>query len=228
MAKLKILVIEDEEDILELETFNLTKEGYQALGVTSGEDGLRAVRVDAPDLIVLDLMLPGISGMDVCRVLKQDDLTRNIPIIMVTAKGEESDIISGLELGADDYLTKPFSPRVLLARVRTVLRRRVEAPQDEESALTIHNITIHPGRREVIIDGKRTELTFTEFNLLHLLARRRGWVFTRYQIVDAVRGEDSAVTERSVDVHIVGLRKKLGTAGENIETVRGVGYRFKE
>ncbi|MEI7833279.1 MAG: response regulator transcription factor, partial [bacterium] len=158
----------------------------------------------------------------------QDDLTRNIPIIMVTAKGEESDIISGLELGADDYLTKPFSPRVLLARVRTVLRRRVEAPQDEESALTIHNITIHPGRREVIIDGKRTELTFTEFNLLHLLARRRGWVFTRYQIVDAVRGEDSAVTERSVDVHIVGLRKKLGTAGENIETVRGVGYRFKE
>ncbi len=228
MAKQKILVIEDEEDILELETFNLTKDGYQALGVTSGEDGLRAVRVDAPDLIVLDLMLPGISGMDVCRVLKQDDVTRNIPIIMVTAKGEESDIISGLELGADDYLTKPFSPRVLLARVRTVLRRRIEAPQDEESALTIHNITIHPGRREVTVDGVRTELTYTEFNLLHLLVRRRGWVFTRYQIVDAVRGEDSAVTERSVDVHIVGLRKKLGSAGENIETVRGVGYRFKE
>ncbi len=228
MAKFKILVIEDEEDILELETFNLTKEGYQALGVTTGEEGLRAVRADAPDLIVLDLMLPGISGMDVCRVLKQDEGTRNIPIIMVTAKGEESDIISGLELGADDYLTKPFSPRVLLARVRTVLRRRVETPADEDSAVNVHNITIHPGRREVTVDGKRTELTFSEFNLLHLLARRRGWVFTRYQIVDAVRGEDCAVTERSVDVHIVGLRKKLGTAGQYIETVRGVGYRFKE
>lgn len=228
MAKFKILVIEDEEDILELETFNLTKEGYQALGVTTGEEGLRSVRVDAPDLIVLDLMLPGISGMDVCRVLKQDEGTRNIPIIMVTAKGEESDIISGLELGADDYLTKPFSPRVLLARVRTVLRRRVETFADEESAVSVHNITIHPGRREVTVDGKRAELTFSEFNLLHLLARRRGWVFTRYQIVDAVRGEDCAVTERSVDVHIVGLRKKLGNAGQYIETVRGVGYRFKE
>jgi two-component system phosphate regulon response regulator PhoB len=147
---------------------------------------------------------------------------------MLTAKGEESDIVTGLELGADDYIIKPFSPRVLLARIRAVLRRREVKPVDESATINIHNLVIHPGRHEVLVDGKRVDLTATEFRLLHLLARRPGWVFTRYQIVDALHGEDYPVTDRSVDVQCVGLRKKLGSAGEFIETVRGVGYRFKE
>jgi two-component system phosphate regulon response regulator PhoB len=168
------------------------------------------------------------DGLEVARRLKKDEVTKDIPVIMVTARGEEADIVTGLEVGAEDYITKPFSRKVLIARVRAVLRRRASAPADEQEALSIHDLTIHPGRREVRVKGKPVSLTFTEFGILNFLARRPGWVFTRSQIVDAVRGDEYFVTDRAVDVQIVGLRKKLGSAAKAIETVRGVGYRFKE
>jgi two-component system phosphate regulon response regulator PhoB len=173
-------------------------------------------------------MLPGIDGLEVTRKLKDNTKTRNIPIVMLTAKGEESDIVTGLELGADDYVTKPFSPKILIARVRAVIRRRANVPVEDSSVIHIHQLEIHTGRRSVKADGQPVELTCTEFQVLYILARRPGWVFTRAQIVDAVRGEDYPVTDRSVDVQIVGLRKKLGIYGKYTETVRGVGYRFKE
>jgi two-component system alkaline phosphatase synthesis response regulator PhoP len=228
MAKEHILVVEDEEDILELLRYNLMKEGYRVTGVLTGEEGLRAARSQPPDLIVLDLMLPGIDGLSVCRELKMDARTRDLPIIILTAKGEEADIVAGLELGADDYVTKPFSPRVLLARLRAVLRRRLVEPLQESDVIELHELTIHPGRHEVMVQGLPVDLTSTEFRLLSFLARRPGWVFTRSQIVQGVQGEDYSVSERAVDVQIVGLRKKLGPAGKYVETVRGVGYRFKE
>ncbi|MGA9754847.1 MAG: response regulator transcription factor [Desulfobaccales bacterium] len=228
MAKEHILVVEDEEDILELLRYNLHKEGYRVTGALSGEEGLRTARSQPPDLIVLDLMLPGKDGLTVCRELKQDAKTRDLPIIILTAKGEEADIVAGLELGADDYVTKPFSPRVLLARLRAVLRRRQAEPAAESDSLELQGMTIHPGRHEVLVQGRSVDLTATEFRLLAFLARRPGWVFTRAQIVQGIQGEDYAVSDRAVDVQIVGLRKKLGSAGQSIETVRGVGYRFKE
>jgi len=228
VAKGSILVVEDEDDIRELLRYNLAKEGYQVTGTASGEEALKSVKISFPDLILLDLMLQGIDGLEVCRVLKGEARSRHIPIIMLTAKGEEADIVAGLELGADDYVTKPFSPRVLLARVRAVLRRRrVETPA-ETAPLKIHELVIHPGRHEVLVGGRPLDLTATEFRLLHLLARRPGWVFTRAQIVNEIRGEDYPVTERAVDVQVVGLRKKLGPCGGYLETVRGIGYRFKE
>ncbi len=196
--------------------------------MATGEEALDAVRSVRPDLVILDLMLPGIDGFEVCRIFKGDSKTEHIPIIMITAKGEESDVVTGLELGAEDYIVKPFSPRVLLARVRTVLRRKTREPVSDGDVIKIKDLTIHPGRHEVLIKNKQIELTSTEFRMLHYLARRPGWVFTRQQIIDTSRGEDYPVTDRSVDVHIVGLRKKLGPFGKYIETVRGVGYRFKE
>ncbi|MBW1916945.1 MAG: response regulator transcription factor [Deltaproteobacteria bacterium] len=228
MAKEHILVVEDEEDILELVRYNLSREGFHLTGVTCGEEGLKTARNMGPDLILLDLMLPGMDGLEVCRVLKHDGKTQYIPIVILTAKGEEADIVAGLELGADDYITKPFSPRVLIARVRAVLRRRAIEPPGETSPLTIHELAIHPGRHEVMVAGQPVDLTVTEFRLLHMLARRPGWVFTRTQIINGVHGDDYPVSDRSIDVQIVGLRKKLGSAGNYIETVRGVGYRFKE
>lgn len=228
MAKEHILVVEDEEDILELLRYNLAKEGFRVTGVTSGEEALRSARHLLPDLILLDLMLPGVDGLECCRLLKQDPRTQTLPVVMVTAKGEEADIVTGLELGADDYITKPFSPRVLLARVRAVLRRRARTLPGEGDPITVQGILIHPGRHEVVVAGHPVDLTATEFRLLHLLARRPGWVFTRTQIVRGVHGDDYPVSDRSVDVQVVGLRKKLGVAGQFIETVRGVGYRFKE
>ena len=227
MAKEKILVVDDEEDILELIRYNLAREGYQVTCVTSGEAGIDAAKAELPDLVILDLMLPGVDGLDVCRVLKHDSRTKGIPVIMVTAKGEEADIVSGLELGAEDYLVKPFSPRVLSARIRSVLRRKRAAAVDGAAILRVEELEINPGRHEVRLSGKPVELTHTEFKILHLLARQPGWVFTRYQIVDNVHGDDYPVTDRSVDVQIVGLRRKLGRYGKFIETVRGVGYRFK-
>lgn len=228
MAKDHILVIEDEEDILALVQYNLLKEGYKVTTATSGEDGLSAARGTHPDLILLDLMLPGMDGLEVCRALKRESETRDIPLVMVTAKGEEADIVTGLELGADDYITKPFSPRVLLSRLKAVLRRQSrEGAPEEPAVIQIHDLIIHPGRNEVLVRGASVELTFTEFRVLHFLASRPGWVFTRYQIVNAVRGDDYSVTDRAVDVQIVGLRKKLGPCGAFIETVRGVGYRFR-
>jgi two-component system, OmpR family, alkaline phosphatase synthesis response regulator PhoP len=228
MSHEKILVIEDEEEIRELVAYNLVKQGYQVVLCDTGEEGLKLVRSELPDLIVLDLMLPGVDGLEVCRMLKRDPATETMPLVMLTAKGEESDIVTGLELGADDYLTKPFSPRVLIARIRAVLRRKSEEPLDGEEELRIHDMTIHPGRHEVLVQGKPVMLTATEFRVLHVLAQRPGWVFTRYQIANAVHGGDYIVTDRSVDVQIVGLRKKLGTAADYVETIRGVGYRFKE
>ena len=178
-------------------------------------------------MIVLDLMLPGVDGLDVCKILKHDPLTSSIPVIMLTAKSEEADIIVGLELGADDYITKPFSPRILSARIKAVLRRRQREDHDGSSAITIGELHIDPSRYEVSVQGMQVQLTTTEFGILLYLARRPGWVFTRYQIIDAVKGEDYIVTDRAVDVQIVSLRKKLGALGHLIETVRGVGYRFK-
>jgi two-component system alkaline phosphatase synthesis response regulator PhoP len=228
MAKAKILVVEDEDDILELLRYNLEKEGYSVTSVTSGESGLRTAKSTLPDLVLLDLMLPGIDGLEVCRFVKNDPKTEHIPIVMLTARSEEADIVTGLELGADDYITKPFSPRVLIARVRAVLRRGSKKPADGTETIRIHDMVIHPGRREVLVKDQPVELTFTEFGILHFLGRHPGWVFTRSQIVDGVRGDDYPVTDRAVDVQIVGLRKKLGSCGRYIETVRGIGYRLKE
>lgn len=227
--KERILVVDDEEDILELVRYNLEKDGYRVTCVTTGEQALETIRSEIPDAIVLDLMLPGQDGLDVCRRLKGSQDTRAIPIVMLTAKGEDADIVTGLELGADDYVTKPFSPRVLLARIRAVLRRRNKEGGEEESLIiSVAELTINPARHEVKVKGEPTALTATEFRILQYLARRPGWVFTRDQIISAVKGDDYPVTERSVDVQIVSLRKKLGDSGNLIETVRGVGYRFKE
>jgi two-component system phosphate regulon response regulator PhoB len=228
MAREKILIVEDDEDIQELLRYNLAKEGFQVTGVDSAEKALKETKGQLFDLIVLDLMLPGMDGLEFCKLVKNDPKVQHVPIVMLTAKGEEADIVTGLELGADDYVTKPFSPRVLLARVRAVLRRKAKAPAQNEEMIKIHDLVIHPGRHEILVKNKPVKLTSTEFRVLHFLARRPGWVFTRYQIVDGVHGEDYPVTERSVDVQVVGIRKKLGGAGEYIETVRGVGYRFKE
>jgi two-component system phosphate regulon response regulator PhoB len=228
MSKEKVLVIDDEEDILELVKYNLAKEGYRVTGVLSGEEALAKAKQEMPDVVLLDLMLPGVDGLEVCRRLKSNPLTAQIPIVMVTAKGEDADIVTGLELGADDYIIKPFSPRVLLARIRAVLRRKRLEETEEGSILQVHDLTINPSRHEVLVAGKPMVLTATEFRILHFLARRPGWVFTRDQIITAVKGDDYPVTERSVDVQVVGLRKKLGDIGNLIETVRGVGYRMKE
>ena len=228
MSKERILVVDDEEDILELVRFHLAREGYQLTLAATGEEALKKAKRETFDLVVLDLMLPGLDGLEVAKALKTDTRTKSVPIVMLTAKGEDADVVSGLEIGADDYITKPFSPRVLTARVKAVLRRRSKAIPDDTKVITIHELEIHPGRRTVLAGGKALELTYTEFQLLSVLARRPGWVFTRSQIVDSVRGSDYPVTDRSVDVQVVGLRKKLGAYGDYIETVRGVGYRFKE
>jgi two-component system phosphate regulon response regulator PhoB len=222
----RILVVDDEEDIAELVRYNLTAEGYRVSCAGSGEDAIRLIRAEPFDLVVLDVMLPGISGIKVAETLRSDPKFLNIPIIMLTAKSEEPDIVSGLDL-ADDYVTKPFSPKILGARISAVLRRKNE-PSGKD-ILCRGEISIDPGRRRVEVSGEPVELSFTEFQILTMLCRRPGWVFTRSQIVDAVRGEHYPVTERSVDVQIVGLRKKLGpSSGHYIETVRSVGYRFKE
>jgi two-component system, OmpR family, alkaline phosphatase synthesis response regulator PhoP len=225
MDTYRILVVDDEEDIAELVRYNLISEGYHVTCTGSGEDAIRLIRTEGFDLVVLDLMLPGMSGIKVAKTLRSDPKVLNIPIIMLTAKSEEPDILSGLEL-ADDYVTKPFSPKILGARISAVLRRKSE-PAGKD-ILCRGDISIDPGRRRVEVFGEPVELSFTEFQILVMLCRRPGWVSTRSQIVDGVRGDNYPVTERSVDVQIVGLRKKLGPCGHYIETVRGVGYRFKE
>jgi len=225
MPKPTILVVDDEEDIRELVSLNLRREGYEISAVDTGEQALAQARRGAATLIILDLMLPGIDGLEVCKRLKADPQTRPIPVVMLTAKGEEADIVTGLELGADDYITKPFSGKVLVARVRRILRRKNESTS-EEGIVKVHELTIDPARHEVLVQARPVELTVTEFNILHTLARRPGRVFTRYQIVDAIHGDDYLVTDRAVDVQIVSIRKKLGPCAKYIETVRGVGYRF--
>ncbi len=222
-----ILIIEDEKDIAELLRVNLSKEGYRVSTAVSGEAGIELARSQNPDLILLDLMLPGADGLEGCRILKSEEKTVNIPVIMLTAKSEDIDVVTGLVVGADDYITKPFSPKVLVARVRTVLRRL--RPQTiEGSKIEASGISIDTGRHEVTAGKKKIELTPTEFGILLCLARRPGWVFGRMQIVDEVHGDETIITDRAIDVQIAGLRKKLGKYGELIDTVRGVGYRFKD
>ena len=229
MPKETILIVDDEEDILELVSYNLTKGGYKVFTAATGEEALEIARSELPDLILLDLMLPGLDGLEVGRILKNDPSTQPIPIVMLTAKGSETDVVVGLEIGADDYITKPFSPKILMARVKAVLRRRsASITTDENSPIQLVGMVIYPDRHEVRVEGRLVDLTATEFRMLNYMARRPGRVFARDQIVDAARGKDYPVTDRSVDVHMVSLRKKLGPVGKCIETVRGVGYRFRE
>ena len=228
MAHEKILVVDDEENILKLLQYNLERNGYASKPVQTGEEALAEAKSWNPDLIILDLMLPGIGGLDVCRVLKTDARTSHIPILMLTAKGEDADIVAGLELGADDYVTKPFSVSVLIARVRAVLRKKSERLEEKDHVITIDDLVVNPSRHEVLIRGNPLQFTHTEFSLLYFLARSPGRVFTRQQIIDALGSEDKAVTDRSVDVQVVGIRKKLGKYGDYVQTVRGVGYKFKD
>jgi two-component system alkaline phosphatase synthesis response regulator PhoP len=227
MANERILIVDDEEDVLELVQYNLDRSGFRTETASSGEEALSKARKSSPDLIILDLMLPGIDGLEVCKKLKSEVKTEHIPIVMLTAKGDESDIVTGLELGAEDYVTKPFSPKILIARVRRILHRAVSRDL-EKPIIRKRDLTIDPGRREVLVRGKPVDLTFTEFNILYALVKRPGLVFTRYQIIDAVHGDNYLVTDRAIDVQIVSLRKKLASCGNYIETVRGVGYRFKD
>lgn len=226
--KEKILVVDDEKDILELIDYNLSKNGYRVKTVTTGEDALELIRDNDYDLIILDLMLPGVDGFDLCKMIKADKLKSAIPIVMVTAKSEEADKVAGLEIGADHYVTKPFSPRELLAIVKATLRRRPAKDEEEKPVIERGELKIHVGRHEVTLKGEKIDLTHLEFRILLTLSKKPGWVMTRYQIVDATRGEGVAVTDRSIDVHVVSLRKKLGMEIDYIETVRGVGYKFTE
>ncbi len=229
MAKEKILIVDDEQDILELVRYNLSKEGYETVCAATGEEAIKINSEQRPDLIVLDLMLPGIDGLEVTKHIRNTNEEENTPIVMLTAKGEEADVVTGLELGANDYISKPFSPRELIARIRAILRRRRKTGQKEEShVIREGDLIIDHSRHSVTLAGKQIDLTYSEFQMLSLLAAKKGWVFTRGQLVDSIHGENYAVTERSIDVIVVGLRKKMGNHGSLIETVRGIGYRFKE
>lgn len=229
MMSKKILIVEDEEDIIELISYSLKKEGFSVNSLTSGSQVLNEVGKNRPDVILLDLMLPGMDGLDVCRALKQKEATRDIPIIMISAKSDDVDVVLGLELGADDYVTKPFSPKVLVARVKSVFRREQRNGAFNKSSLvSMHGLNIDPVKHEIKINGEILDLTYSEFQTLHLLATHAGRVFTRYQIVEEVHGHNYEVTDRSIDVLMVGLRKKLGDSASVLETIRGVGYRFKE
>ncbi|MFM7132895.1 MAG: response regulator [Planctomycetota bacterium] len=231
-AKAEVLIIEDEPEIAELIEFHAERAGLRARKIHSGRLALEVVRREQPDVIVLDLMLPDLDGLEVCRKLKQDEATRSIPIVMVTAKGEEADIVAGIELGADDYVTKPFSPRVLMARLKNVLRRSGagEEPGQDADRLTLlaGRLVIDADRHEILCDGRKTDLTLTEFGILQYLANRPGFVRTRDQIIAAVHGKNTVLSSRTVDVHITALRRKLGELADCVETVRGVGYRFAD
>lgn len=229
MTGKKIIVVEDEADILEVIEYNLRREGYQVASSGDGVDGLALIRSEAPHLVLLDLMLPRMDGIEVCRKLKADPLTSIIPIIMVTAKGEESDIVLGLGMGADDYVIKPFSPRELLARVRAVLRRGpLVEDSPVEGRIVRGNLIIDPTRHEVRLGHEIVPLTATEFRLLRFLATHPGRVFTRDHLLNRVIADGAAVIERNIDVHIRSVRLKLGEFRDLIETIRGVGYRFKD
>lgn len=224
----KLLIVEDEADIRELISFNLEMSGYDVEKARDGEEGLALAKGGGFDLIILDLMLPGMDGLKVCAQLKKDPSTAAIPVIMLTARSEDDDIVSGLETGADDYITKPFSPRILIARVKAALRRSgPDVKAEESNIISIHNIVIDSARHETHLGDEAIDLSATEFGILRFLAKNPGWVFSRSQIIDSVKGEDYPVTARSVDVQILGIRKKLGDMGNIIETVRGVGYRMK-
>ena len=221
-----ILVIEDEKDILELITFNLKNDGFNVITSIDGEEGLEKTRLYNPDLILLDIMLPGINGFQFCSSIKTSKKLKDIPVIILTALGDEKNIVKGLEKGADDYITKPFSNKVLLARIKNVLKRN-KRNTNHANDIKIGGITIRLQQRDVKIDNQVINLTYTEFQILHLLMSHPGWVFTRYQIINKIREDNYSVTDRSVDFQIVGLRKKLKSKGKLIHTIRGVGYRFQ-
>lgn len=226
MENNKILVVEDEEDISELVCYNLKKAGFTTETAFSGEEALRKLEKSDPELVLLDVMLPNINGFEVLRRIRAEEKFRKISVIMLTAKGSDVDVVKGLELGADDYIAKPFSPSVLIARIKSVLKRKGEFAKGD--IIKIDKLVINPEKYEVTIDDTRIDLTISEFQILCFLAKKKGWAMSRYQIINVIKGEDHFVTDRAVDVMIVGLRKKLKEYGEYIETVRGVGYRFKE
>jgi two-component system phosphate regulon response regulator PhoB len=229
LKRQKILVVEDEPDILEVVEYNLAREGFRVVTARNGEDGLESARQELPDAVLLDLMLPGMDGLEVCRRLRADEVTRAIPVVMVTARGEETDVVVGLELGADDYVVKPFSPRELIARLRAVLRR-VEAQKQavDRARLEFPGLVVDRARHEVVVSGSPAIFTPTELRLLHFLASHPGRVFTRDQLVSRAIGEHAVVLDRNIDVHVRSIRRKLGAERERVETVRGVGYRFRD
>lgn len=227
MSEETILAIEDEEDILEVIEYNLDREGYNVLTTRKGEKGYDLIKDNHPDLVLLDLMLPDRDGLEICRQIRDDDEIRNIPVIMVTAKDTESEVVLGLGVGADDYVTKPFNPKELVARVKAVLRRsKVGDSDDGAERIKQGPVTIFPERHKVLVDGDEVEFTATEFSLLKFLAANPGRVYSRDQLIEHVLG--TVVTTRNIDVHIRALRENLGAHGELIETVRGVGYRFRD
>lgn len=223
----KILIVDDEKDIIELISFNLEKEGYRTSTATSGEEALSILKKESFDLLLLDLMLPGIDGFDLCRIIKSD-AKFDLPIIMLTARSTEIDKVAGLEIGADYYITKPFSIRELLAVVKAILRRKNNHTEQDKEIIERDPIKIHTGKHEVYLNDKLINVTIVEYKILFELLKRPGWVLSRNQLIEATRGEDIIITERTVDVHIVSLRKKLGKYADIIDTVRGVGYKFKE
>ncbi len=226
MAKEKILIVEDDPDIVEMISYNLKKEGYKTLSVLNGEKAVDVAKKELPHLIILDLMLPGMDGFEVCFILRKNELTAHIPIIMLTAKSQEADKVAGLELGADDYMTKPFSPRELIARIKAVLRRHKAINPKE--IIEAKDIIIDSLKHAVKVFGKTISLTATEFKLLEFMAQKPGVVLSREKILNSVFGYDRAIYDRTIDTHIKSLRKKLGKARGYIETIRGIGYRFKE
>ena len=226
MKKGTILVIDDEKDLIELLSYNLGKEGYDVIVAHDGQSGLDVVKKHRPDLVVLDIMMPGLDGLQVCQRLRADPRTGRIPIIMLTAKATETDRIVGLELGADDYVTKPFSPREVIARLKAVLRRSSQ-PAEDRQLIRNGELVIDLTGHEVIFRNTRVPLTATEFRILEFLASRPGRVFARDEIIDAALGNDTAVFDRTIDVHITAIRRKLGTGADQIETVRGFGYKFR-
>jgi len=231
MAKKKILVIEDDRDISELITYNLEREGYEIACLYDGSQAIEFVRKRKPELILLDLMLPEVDGIEICRTLKSDPNTKHIPIIMLTAKSEEADVVVGLQMGADDYIPKPFSPKVLVARIKAITRRMVESQLSSVSAENLRNFgdfSIDLLKHKISYKGQEVKLTSIEFDIVEFLSRSPGRVWTREQILDNVWKEGKFIIDRAVDVHVRGLRKKLGRAEDYVETVRGVGYRFKD
>jgi len=223
-----VVVIEDDPDILELIEYNLRREGFRVATAAGGRSGLAAIAREKPDLVLLDLLLPGLNGLDVCRRLRADAATRDLPVIMVTARGEESDVVLGLGVGADDYVHKPFSPRELVARVRAVLRRSRDRQRQRERPVVRGPLRVEPSRHRVTVDGRRLSLTPTEFRLLHFLALHPGRVYSRSQLLDRAIGDRAVVIDRNIDVHVRALRKKLGEHRGLIKTVRGIGYGFSD
>ena len=229
MSNKKIVIVEDEPDILEVLSYNLQREGFDVMTALEGTSGLDLVYKHIPELVLLDLMLPGIDGLEICRQIKGNKTLAHIPVIMVTAKGAESDVILGLGIGADDYIVKPFSPRELIARVKAVLRRsQVDVLLDEDSVVKVDRLVIDPTKFSVTYQGIQIRLTATEFRLLHYLACRPGRVFSREQLLDQTVGSNVVVVDRNIDVHIRGIRKKIGNDTQFIETIRGIGYRFMD